>query len=112
MPRVSRTRTGQTITEAILWLPLALFLIYGLLQACQLGIAMVAINYAASSVARQAARGSLTGVNVSQRVNDLSVVGMEEGGGDVCNAPADQVGSSNPIVGNRVAVVSAKLDAF
>ena len=54
-------RRGQTMTETLVMLPFFLVLVFGLLQTCQLGTALVMASYAASKVARNAVRDDLSG---------------------------------------------------
>jgi hypothetical protein len=82
MARDPGSRTGQTMTETVILLPLFLVIVFGLLQLGQLGIAVIMVNYAASSIAREAASkfdyaGATNGVmQLHQKMQDLMVAGM------------------------------------
>jgi hypothetical protein len=47
---------GQSITETLLLLPLYLALVFGMLQAAYIGLALATTSHAAGSIARRAAR--------------------------------------------------------
>jgi Flp pilus assembly protein TadG len=72
-----RGQNGQTTTETILWLPFFLFFAFGLIQAGQLGTALIVTNYAASAVARQAVQenGAISG-GAKSRFERLLIAGM------------------------------------
>ena len=81
--RLLSKREGQTLAEAVLLAPLFFFFALGLLQACQLGVALVMANYAASSVVRKAAADGITGAGIvsmtayNQKAQNLMVAGMQ-----------------------------------
>ena len=56
--RPAHSTRGQSLAESVLVMPLFFFLVFGLLQIAQLGIALVVTQYAASSLARKAANES------------------------------------------------------
>jgi hypothetical protein len=71
-------QSGQTISETILLMPLFLFLVFGVLQLGQLGVAVVVANYAASAAARQMVQdnsGSPDGYR--SRFRKILAVGMK-----------------------------------
>ena len=47
-------RSGQTSTEAILLIPVFLLLVFAIVQIAHIGVGVVVMQYAASSIARQA----------------------------------------------------------
>ena len=53
---IDRCRRGQAMTETILMVPLYFLIVFGLLQIGQLGVALLMVNYGASSVARAVAQ--------------------------------------------------------
>jgi Flp pilus assembly protein TadG len=77
---------GQSLTETLLLMPLFLLFVFGLLQVCQLGIAILMVNYAASSIARKAASennfappANVSSImsNYQQKSSGLMVAGMQ-----------------------------------
>jgi hypothetical protein len=52
--RSDKTESGQSLSEAVLLSPLFFLMMFAIIQACHLGIAMVLVSYGASSVARLA----------------------------------------------------------
>lgn len=50
-----RARGGQAMSETVILLPLFFFIVFALLQLAHMGLAVLMVNYAASSIARQAA---------------------------------------------------------
>jgi len=77
-------KTGQTISEALIALPIFFALAFAALQLAQLGVAVVIANYGASSIARKAAAeengtfqsGSPNLSAYEQKARDLMVAGM------------------------------------
>jgi hypothetical protein len=69
---------GQTVTEAALVLPTFLVLIFAILQACHVGLALAIVNYGASSVARQAVQFNTENLSSGQdKFKSLMAVGLE-----------------------------------
>jgi Flp pilus assembly protein TadG len=102
------TSRGQSITEAIVVLPLFLAIVFLLLQLGQLGMALIMANYAASSIARKAvAENNLSAGNYQQVAQQLMVAGMQYDSLVGC-PDADQ----NQLTGNFVVLVRAKVVAW
>jgi len=113
---ILRWRRGQTMTETILLLPLYLVLIFGLLQICQLGTALIMANYAASKVARNAVRDDVQGgtgpVNLSGYQTpdymDLMIVNMKPDKLEGCiQADGSSAGQLRSITVRATAIVPA-----
>ena len=110
------------MTETVILLPLFFFMVFALLQLSHLGFAVVMANYAASSIARQAAserdfsaavRGSPVAIIAAygQKAKDLMVAGMQLDGNSGLIGCIEQ---SDPTVptGELVVLVRARLPAW
>jgi len=110
------------MTETLILLPLFFFLVFGLLQLVQLGLAVVMVNYAASSIAREAAsekdfstaaRGApATGVDsYGLKASNLMVAGMRLDGSSGLLGCVEQSDVTVP-TGELVVLVRARLQAW
>jgi len=110
------------MTETVILLPLFFFIVFGLLQVAQLGLAVVMANYAASSIARKAASennystaapgtsvGSITAYG--QKASDLMVAGMQLDGSTGLLGCVEQSDMTVP-TGELVVLVRAQLSAW
>jgi len=71
-------QAGQSITETILTLPLYLAVVFGLLQVGQLATGLLVVNYAASTIAREAVQENALSIKSQYvtRFTNLLTVGM------------------------------------
>src|SRR5690349_14085214 len=72
-------RHGQSATEAILMLPVALLFVFSVLQLGQLATALLVANYAAGAIARQMVQDNATAPTSSMdsRFDELLTAGMK-----------------------------------
>jgi hypothetical protein len=109
---------GQSLTESLLMMPLFFVIVFGLLQVCQLGLAVMMVNYTSASIARKAAsensfpstsRSLAVPANIMSlyqpKANGLMVAGMQLEGLQGC------IDSSAPTADLSVAV-RAKIEAW
>ena len=119
MQRTRDRRAGQSITEAMLLLPLYLFFALAVLQIGQLGAAILMANYAASSIARKAANEQTFSAGASsrnlsmyqQKAKDLMIAGMQFDGTSGIQACTDKDDPQTPTEELTVAV-RTKLPAW
>ena len=110
------------MTETVILLPLFFFIVFGLLQLAQLGLAVVIVNYTASSIARKAASerdfstvaqgqpaGSVTAY--SQKAINMMVAGMQLDTTSGLMGCFEQSDLSVP-TGELVVLVRAQLQLF
>ena len=75
---MANNRRGQTALEVVLLMPLFFMLAYTLLQLGYLGIGVAVMNYAASSVARQAvAESGYNSGDAQAKINTLMMAGLK-----------------------------------
>jgi len=75
--RITRT-DGQTVTESVMMMPLFLIFVFALLQLGHLGIGIAIVNYAASSVARQAvAQNAYNQGDAESKFNNILMAGFK-----------------------------------
>jgi Flp pilus assembly protein TadG len=110
------------MTETVILLPIFFFIVFGLLQVAQLGLALVMVNYAASSIARTAASEKnfsteTPGVAVGsidsygQKASNLMVAGMQMDGSSGLIGCLEQSDVTVP-TGELVVLVRAQLSAW
>jgi Flp pilus assembly protein TadG len=103
-------RRGVSLSEAVLVMPLFLFLVFGILQAGQIGIGLIVVNYAAGSVARKAARTSTpdtNSTNFQAEYDKLMSVGMKSSPLDIhCD------GGCVKVTNDVIVTAEATMDAF
>jgi len=113
---------GQTMTETVILIPLFFFIVFGVLQLAQLGMAVVMVNYAASSIAREAASekdfsNAARGVpatavdSYGQKAGKLMVAGMQLDGSSGILGCIEQSDVTVP-TGELVVLVRARLQAW
>ena len=68
---------GQSLTEATLLMPLFFLTIFLIIQTCHLGIAIVLVNYGASSAARLAVQQNGDVSNAQTQFNHLMIAGLK-----------------------------------
>jgi len=101
---------GQTLVEAILLLPLVLLFVFGLLQACQIGVGLIVVNYGAASVARKAAQGG--NLESAKSRAEPSYRSLMVGGLKAPTLNACQVSGGNDATSDIAIVARANVDAF
>lgn len=100
------------MTETLIWLPVIMAATFGLLQACQIGVALVMVNYGAGSIARRASRSPDSGnqaISGPLRADyaKLMVAGMKSPGLQGCDYP-----SANQATKDLMVIAQAEVDAF
>jgi len=108
-----RNRHGVSLTEAILMMPIFLFLVFGLLQLGQLGLGLVVVNYSAGSMARKIGRTSAQPQSVadglfSRDYKDLMVAGMHADSLTACY----ETNSADPVAKSVIVTAQASIAAF
>jgi hypothetical protein len=105
--RYLSSRSGQSVTETVLLLPIYLLLVFGLLQSGQLAASLIVAEYAASAIARQAVQDGISsgGSAYEARFERLLLPGMKS---PVITVEADNGG----LLSNVTVYACARVDAF
>jgi len=110
-------RKGVTTTEAILILPLFLLMVFGLLQAVQIGIGLVVVNYGAGSIARKVGREATALTTASVPITNhqtdfagLMIAGLNSKSLTGCYDTSNT--DPNAVAKNVVVTAQAEIGAF